>query len=225
MARHLKDSCGIVYLFTNDLYFKEGLHKFGVTINPIERKLVQSNSTPPSYPFYDEIIIFSTSYKEIERKLKEEFKDKNWILKGKGINAGNEWIQHENFEEIIEVYKSMLSKYKFPAEMCYNGKRYMYEDDQIVEKKLPNCRLDFLGLRDGDKIVYEYKRDKKIFEIKDNGILVNGEVVTLSSYVEKQLSKPGKANKFNGYRYFSYKNKNLYEAWQSLVTCENQSCI
>lgn len=110
------------------------------------------------------------------------------------------------------------------AEMCYNGKRYIYEEDQIVEKKLPNCRLDFLGLRDGDKIKCS-KGDKKIFEIKDNGILVAGEVVTLSSYVERVLSKPGKANKFNGYRYFSYKNKNLYEAWQSLVTCGNQSCM
>ena len=88
-----------------------------------------------------------------------------------------------------------------------------------VPKKLPNCRLDFLGLRDGDKIVYEYNNDKKIIEIKDNGIFVDGEVVTLSSYVEKQLSKPGKANKFNGYRYFRYKNKPLYDEWQSLVNC------
>ena len=219
MARSLKDSCGIVYLFTNDLYFKEGLHKYGVTINPIERKMVQSNSTPPTHAFYDEIIIFSTSYKEIEKKLKEEFKTREWILQGKGINAGNEWIQHDNFEEIVEVYMSMLSE--FPsAEMCYNGKRYVNANGQIVEKKLPNCRLDFLGLRDGDKIKFQGKQP---FEVKNNGILVDGEVVTLSSYVEKQLSKLGQANKFNGYRYFWYKNKLLYDEWQSLVTCGNKS--
>ena len=224
MARQLKDCCGIVYLFTNDLYAMEGLHKFGVTINPIERKLVQSNSTPPSHAFYDEIIIFSTSYKAIEKKLKEEFKTKGWILSGKGKNAGNEWIRHDNLDEIVAVYKSILSKYEFSsAEMCYQGKRYVNANNHIVEKKLPNCRLDFLGIRDGDKI----KCDKieQVFEVKNNGILVNGEVLTLSAYIETLLSKPGKTNKFNGYRYFSYKNKNLYETWQSLTNCGNQSCI
>lgn len=32
MARKLKDICGIVYLFTNNLYRIEGLHKYGACI-------------------------------------------------------------------------------------------------------------------------------------------------------------------------------------------------
>ena len=216
MARKLKDNCGIVYLFTNDLYLKEGLHKYGITINPIERKLIQSNSTPPSHPFYDEIIIFSTSYKEIEKKLKKIFRDRNWIDTGiKGENAGNEWIKHENMDDIVEVYKSMLD---FPAtEMCYKGKRYVIENNQKAEKKLPNCRLDFLGIKDGDKI--KCTKNGKIFEVKNNGILVDGEIVTLSNYIMNNFPRSGKTNQHNGYQYFTYKNKSLYEVWQSLVTC------
>jgi len=222
MARHLKDSCGIVYLFTNNLYIKEGWHKFGVTINPIERKLVQSNSTPPDHPFEDEIILFSTSYKEIENELRSEFSTRGWLHDGTGKNAGNEWIKHENLDDIVEVYKSMLREYK-SAEMCYNGKRYVLENDQIVEKKLPNCRLDFLGIRDGYKIKCE--KDGKIFEVKDNGILVEGNVVTLSSYAQTHFPRSGKTNQHNGFQYFTYKKKILYNEWQSLVTCGTNNLI
>lgn len=222
MARKLKDCCGIVYLFSNDLLAKEGWYKYGITINPIERKMVQSNSTPPDHPFEDEIIIFSTHYKEIERQLGAEFEKREWKHSGKGKNAGNEWIQHNNLEDIVEIYKEMLKKFS-GAEMCYNGARYIYENGKIVKKKLPNCRLDFLGIRDGDNIQFEKDGKSLVFEVKDNGILVDGEPVTLSNYVEKQLSKPSNTNKFNGYRYFKYKNKILYNEWQSLVNCGNKN--
>ena len=165
-------------------------------------------------------IISKISYKKIEKELKDKFKAKKWILDGKDINAGSEWIQHDNFEEIVEVYKSMLNE-DYSAEMCYNGKRYVNANGQIVEKKLPNCRLDFLGLRDGDKIKFQGKQP---FEVKNNGILVDGKVVPLSTYVKKNCIRSGKTNEYNGYQYFTYKNKSLYKEWQSLVTCGKKSC-
>ena len=71
--RTTKDNVGIVYLFTNELYERENMYKYGITINPFQRKRVQSNSTPPTYPFYDRIVMFSKSYKDIEKRLKQEF--------------------------------------------------------------------------------------------------------------------------------------------------------
>ena len=64
--RTTKDNVGIVYLFTNELYERENMYKYGITINPFQRKRVQSNSTPPTYPFYDRIVMFSKSYKDID---------------------------------------------------------------------------------------------------------------------------------------------------------------
>ena len=59
--RTTKDNVGIVYLFTNKLYERENMYKYGITINPFQRKRVQSNSTPPKYPFYDRIVMFSSN--------------------------------------------------------------------------------------------------------------------------------------------------------------------
>lgn len=64
------EKIGIVYLLTNDCYKEKGLYKIGYTANPFQRKAIQSNSTPPKYPFHDEIIIFSKSYKQIEKLFK-----------------------------------------------------------------------------------------------------------------------------------------------------------
>ena len=55
--RTTKDNVGIVYLFTNKLYERENMYKYGITINPFQRKRVQSNSTPPPYHFYDRIVL------------------------------------------------------------------------------------------------------------------------------------------------------------------------
>ena len=64
--RTTKDNVGIVYLFTNELYERENMYKYGITINPFQRKRVQSNSTPPTYPFYDRIVMFSISLYDLE---------------------------------------------------------------------------------------------------------------------------------------------------------------
>ena len=76
--RTTKDNVGIVYLFTNELYERENIYKFGITINPFQRKRVQNNSAPPIYALYDIIVMFSKSYKEIEKRLESVFKDKDY---------------------------------------------------------------------------------------------------------------------------------------------------
>ncbi|MBO4488907.1 MAG: hypothetical protein J5741_04535 [Bacteroidales bacterium] len=82
--RTTKDNKGIVYLFTNSYLDRENTYKYGVTINPFERKRIQKNSTPPTYPFYYRIIIFSTQYKKIEKWLGGKFQEKGYLLKGEG---------------------------------------------------------------------------------------------------------------------------------------------
>ena len=57
----------LVYLFTNRLYEREHIYKYGITINPFQRKRVQNNSAPPTCALYDIIVMFSKSYKEIEK--------------------------------------------------------------------------------------------------------------------------------------------------------------
>ena len=215
MARTLVDNCGIVYLFTNDVFCNLGIHKFGITINPFERKRIQSNSTPPNHPFYDEVIIFSKSYKSIEKKLKEIFVQKEWIINNNGENGGCEWIQCAQINEVINVYKSILIS--FPdSELCHNGRRYVYRNNAIIDMQLPNCRMDFLGIKNGDKI--KCISDNKEFEVRNNKILVNGQEMTLTKYMNENHPRNGITNQHNGYQYFTYKRNKIYEMWQELVT-------
>ena len=159
--RTTKDNVGIVYLFTNELYEREHIYKYGITINPFQRKRVQNNSAPPIYALYDIIVLFSKSYKEIEKRLEGIFKEKNYLLNAGG-SSSKEWIRAEE-SEIVGIYKQMLSE--FPgSEMCYQGKRYKLEENEIKELKIPNCRLDFLGILDGDQI--KSVADNKTFTVK-----------------------------------------------------------
>lgn len=217
--RTTKKKVGIVYLFTNKLYERENLYKYGITINPFQRKRVQSNSTPAKYRFYDRIVMFSKSYKEIEKRLTQIFKEKDILVVDKeedmfpGQKGGQEWIQ-EDLSVIVDIFREMLNE--FPdTEMCYKGKRYKYDNNTIRELKLPNCSLEFLGILDGDTIKY---KDVEPFLVQDNGIIVGGEVVTLSNYVKMHNKREGSTNEWNGFMYFTYKGYNLYKMWQSLVS-------
>jgi hypothetical protein len=210
--RTTKDNVGIVYLFTNELYEREHIYKFGITINPFQRKRVQNNSAPPIYALYDIIVLFSKSYKEIEKRLENIFKDKDYLLHTEE-SSSKEWIRAKE-SEIVEIYKQMLGE--FPgSEMCYQGKRYKYEEGEIKELKIPNCRLDFLGILDGDKI--KCIVDGNTFTVKGNGILVNGEEMSLSNYMKKEHPRKGMTNEHNGYQSFTYKGESIYKMWQNLV--------
>ena len=212
--RTTRDNVGIVYLLTNELYEREHIYKYGITINPFQRKRVQNNSVPPVYALYDIIVLFSKSYKEIEKRLEGIFKEKNLILETEE-SSSKEWIRAEE-AEIVEIYKQMLSE--FPgSEMCYQGKRYKYEDNEIKELKIPNCRLDFLGILDGDQI--KCIVDGKTFTVKGNGIIVAGEEMSLSNYMKKEHPRNGQTNEHNGYQSFTYKGdkETLYSMWQKLV--------
>lgn len=209
--RTTKDNVGIVYLFTNKLYERENMYKYGITINPFQRKRVQSNSTPPKYPFYDRIVMFSKSYKEIEKRLTHEFKERHILLQDEedgllsGQKGGQEWIQ-EDLSLVVQIFREILRE--FPdTEMCYQGKRYKYEGGGIKELKLPNCRLEFLGILDGDTIKY---KGVEPFQVQNNGILVDGEFVTLSNYVKNNNTRKGNTNEYNGFMYFTYKGYNIY---------------
>ena len=210
--RTTKDNVGIVYLFTNRLYEREHIYKYGITINPFQRKRVQNNSAPPTCSLYDIIVMFSKSYKEIEKRLEKEFDKKKWRLESKE-SSSTEWIQADN-NEIVKIYRQMLID--FPGtEMCYQGKRYVFENEEIVEKKVPNCRLDLLGIFDGD--IIKCKADGKAFTVKDNKINVDGEIMTLSDYMKKNHPRKGKTNEHNGYQSFTYKGDIIYTMWQDLV--------
>ena len=212
--RTTRDNVGIVYLLTNELYEREHIYKYGITINPFQRKRVQNNSVPPVYALYDIIVLFSKSYKEIEKRLEGIFKEKNLILETEE-SSSKEWIRAEE-AEIVEIYKQMLSE--FPgSEICYQGKRYKYEDNEIKELKIPNCRLDFLGILDGDQI--KCIVDGKTFTVKGNGIIVAGEEMSLSNYMKKEHPRNGQTNEHNGYQSFTYKGdkETLYSMWQKLV--------
>lgn len=210
--RTTKDKVGIVYLFTNKLYEREHIYKYGITINPFQRKRVQNNSVPPKYPLKDVIVMFSKSYKEIEKRLANIFKDKDYRLKSED-SSSSEWIQAD-LKEIVKIFEDMLKE--FPdSEMCYQGKRIIYENGMRKEQKTPNCRLDFLGILDGDQI--KCKVDGKYYEVKNNGIIADGEEMTLSSFIKKMCQREGKTNEYNGYKYFTYKGESIYKMWQSLV--------
>ncbi|MBO4443646.1 MAG: GIY-YIG nuclease family protein [Bacteroidaceae bacterium] len=218
--RTTKDNIGIVYLFTNELYERENLYKYGITINPFQRKRVQSNSTPPNYRFYDRIIIFSKSYKEIEKQLTKIFKEKDILQRGEdegpsGTRGGQEWIKAD-LSLIVVIFKDILKIYP-DAEMCYKGKRYIYENGIERELKLPPCRLDLLGILNGDTI--KYIENGKYYQVQNNKIIVGGVEMTLSGFVKTQKKREGNTNEYNGYMYFTYKGHKttLYDMWQSLV--------
>jgi len=152
--------------------------------------------------------------------LKQKFNDRHIHLSDEedglmsGQRGGQEWVQEE-LSIIVEIFKDVLKE--FPdAEMCYQDKRYKFHNGTIEESRLPNCRLEFLGILDGDIIKCV---DGQSFEVKDNGIMVNGETMTLSAYIKSIKTREGNTNEFNGYMYFRYKGdkKTLYDMWQSLV--------
>lgn len=220
--RTTKGNVGIVYLFTNKLYECENMYKYGITINPFQRKKVQSNSTPPKYPFYDRVLMFSKSYKEIENRLNNKFDKKKILLTDEeeglisGQKGGQEWVEAD-LSLIVDIFREILVE--FPdAEMCYQGKRHKFEKGAIRVSRLPNCSLEFLGILDGDTI--KCIKDGKSFQVKDNGILVDGEVMTLSNYMKKNYKREGNTNEYNGYMYFTYKKYNIYKMWQTLVNSQ-----
>lgn len=137
--------------------------------------------------------------------------EKGMLLSGE--DGGKEWIK-ANIDEIIDIYKGMLVQ--FPeSEMCYHGKRYKFENDSVNEYKIPNCRLDLLGILDGDTI--KCTKNNESFLVHNNGILVNGEEMTLTKYMNTSFRRDGNTNQHNGYMYFTYKGTNIYKMWQKLL--------
>lgn len=209
-TRTTKGNIGVVYLFTNSLYEAEDTYKYGISIQPFKRKQTQKNSTPPTHPFYDRIVMFSSYYKEIEKWLGERLKTEGYLLHGDG---GREWVKAD-FTVLLEIFKESLIE--FPeAVLCHGGKGYRVIDGVIKEGMLPKCRLDLLRILDGYKI--RCIKNRKMFEVRDNKIMVNGSLMTLSNYIKQNYPRGGKTNEHNGYEYFTYNGVKIYDMWQSLV--------
>lgn len=211
----MSDNIGIVYLFSNELYAKEGIHKFGCTQNPFQRKRIQSNSTPPGYSFKNEIVVFTKRYKEFEKALKAQFKESGMLLAAeKNEAAGTEWIQWENFREIRDIFISVLRDSAIdPNAILCSGN---IEDPQGQRHNRPKCTLSLLGLHDGDRILYRETGEE--FEIRNNNILVNDVEMSLSAFVKNNPPAHEKAKLFNGYRYFYYKGQCLHSLWLELTS-------
>lgn len=208
--RKTKDNVGVVYLFTNSCYEKEDTYKYGISIQPFTRKQTQKNSTPPTHPFYDRIIMFSPHYKEIEKWLENSFKQNGYLLSGDG---GKEWVKAD-FPKLLDIFKESLKH--FPeTDLCHNGKRYRMENGTLSVLMLPKCRLDLLRILDGDKI--KCIKNGKSFVVRDNKIEDNGSLMPLSNYIKINFPRAGKTNQHNGYMYFTYKGIRIYDMWQSLV--------
>lgn len=211
----MSDNIGIVYLFSNELYAKEGIHKFGCTQNPFQRKQIQGNSTPPLYPFKNEIVVFTKRYKEFEKALKAQFKEKEMLLSAKKNEAaGTEWIQWENFREIRDIFISVLRDSAIDPNAILCGGNI--EDPKGQRHNRPKCTLSLLGLHDGDKILYRETGEE--FEIRNNNILVNDVEMSLSAFVKNNPPAHEKAKLFNGYRYFYYKGQCIHTLWLELTT-------
>ncbi len=211
--RTTKGNIGVVYLFTNSLYEMENTYKYGISIQPFKRKQTQKNSTPPTHPFYDRIVMFSPKYKEIEKWLGERFKAEDFLLHGDG---GKEWVQAD-FNVLLEIFKEALLT--FPeTTLCHGGKGYRVENGVIQIGNLPSCRLDLLRILDGDTI--KCIKNGKTFVVRDNKIEVDGSLISLSSYIQQNFPRGGKTNQHNGYMYFTYKGEKIYDMWQSLVRAE-----
>ena len=169
------------------------------------------NSTPPTHPFYDRIIMFSPKYKEIEKWLEDRFKKEGYLLDGAG--GGKEWVKAD-FSNLLDIFMESLKH--FPqTDLCYDGKRYRANNGVIEECLLPKCRLDLLRILDGEKI--KCTKNGKMFVVRDNKIEVNGSLMTLSHYIKQNFPRAGKTNEHNGYMYFTYKGVIIYDMWQSLV--------
>lgn len=215
MKRKTKNSIGIVYLLTSSLYEKENTYKYGITTNPRERKRTQENSTPPTHPFYYPIVLFSSDYKQIEKYLEKRFKEEGFLLYGDG---GTEWIKAE-VNDIFKIYEEALKL--FPkSEMCFEGRRFRFRNGVIEKCKLPNCRLDMLGINDDDEVTCIL--DGRKFKVKDNKIMAGDTHISLTRYINEQYRRNGKTNEHNGYQYFKYKGNLISEMWRDLVGKETE---
>ena len=160
-TRTTKGNIGVVYLFTNSLYEAEDTYKYGISIQPFKRKQTQKNSTPPTHPFYDRIVMFSPSYKEIEKWIGERLKTNGYLLHG---NGGREWVKAD-FPILLEIFKESLNEFPDTV-LCHGGRGYRVVDGVIEEGVLPKCRLDLLRILDGEKI--KCTKNGKEFVVRDN---------------------------------------------------------
>ena len=195
---------GVIYLMTNQIYDENNLYKIGFTQNIIQRKGIQLNSSP--LPFYYKILVFSDDYKTFEKCLKNEIEQRN-IKKENG-----EWINC-SIEEILDVFY-YVSTIVSNKGICYNGKRYVYKDNEFKEKKLPNCDLRLLGIKDGERIVCA--ENNEVFIVKNNSIIVEDKIMSLSTYMNTLYPRNTKTNEHRGQQYFKYKGKLISEIWDSL---------
>ena len=195
---------GIIYLMTSELYERESYYKIGISQNIYERNKIQLNSSP--IKLYYKIIVFSSEYKDFEKELKKEINNLN-IEKCNG-----EWIKCE-FDVILNIfYKVAMNIQNFGV--CVNGNRYVYENNNFIKKKLPNCNLKMLGIKDGDKIVCINNNES--FEVKGNKILVNGSEMHMSKYMNLYFPRQSSTNEHRGQQYFKYKTKLISELWDNL---------
>lgn len=92
------------------------------------------------------------------------------------------------------------------------------KNGMIKVYKLPNCRLDLLGILDGKEI--KCIKNGESFKVRNKKIVVNGYEISLTNYMNQYHKRPGNTNEHNGYQYFTYKNDKIYDMWQSLIRCK-----
>ena len=133
-----------------------------------------------------------------------------YLLKGDG---GKEWVKAD-FDDLLNIYKEAL--FLFPkTEMCFDGKRYKCKNGRIEKYRLPNCRLDLLGIIDGEEI--KCTQNGKSFKVQGNKIVVGNSNMSLTKYMNQYYKRNGNTNEHNGYQYFTYKGVLIYDMWQNLV--------
>jgi hypothetical protein len=195
---------GTFYVMTNSIYEEKNFFKIGFTQNIIERKGIHSNSSP--IPFYYKVIIFSDEYELFEKEVKRKIIER-------GVKQGyGEWINC-TFEELLDVIYDVAINVSNEG-ICYNKKRYVFKNNTFKETKLPNCDLKLLGIKDGTKIIC--KENNEEFIVKGNGILVNDDILPLSTYMNKYHPRTTKTNEHRGQQYFFYKNNLISEIWDSI---------
>ena len=99
--------------------------------------------------------------------------------------------------------------------MCFDGKRYKCKNGRIEKYRFPNCRLDLLGIIDGEEI--KCTQNGKSFKVQGNKIVVGNSNMSLTKYMNQYYKRNGNTNEHNGYQYFTYKGVLIYDMWQNLV--------
>ena len=201
---------GIIYILTNPM-FKDNVIKIGQTKNLEQRLKDLSKETGTPCPFE----CFAAF--EIENYLKAE-QFLHTVLHSTGIHTDKEHLKKEFYRlppaDAYKTLKKMVDLLGGHEIEINRDKAYDKEDKKILEQlekeegqRQQSRRFDVRGIPVGATLTFLRDENLKCRVVENNKVEFEGKIYAISALTVKIMHELGFSGKYNGYRYWLYKDK------------------